>query len=364
MPVPFLAPLLGSMIGTAAAPALAAGAGAGAAAGGGSLLAGLFGGGAAAGAGGGVLSGLLGAAAPSAIGAGLGTLAAGGSGEEALKNAVGFGVGAMAMPGLTNAVQSAGKPMAEGIAGALNPGGTAAAPTTSLRPQARPPGLGNMAAGGPQEAAKAAMDPMELADALGGVQQEEPETKTTVSAPAAAGALPMNLASARPGADVPSMGEASAAPAAPTASSAAPVTVPSVDMDPRRRMTAADGGLMDVAAFRNMNLPVDRLPNFSDRQQAYQMAQMERARFAAGGYIQGPGTKTSDDIDAVIYQNGVPVQEALLSDGEVVLSHKDLAAMDPDGDSNRAGQLIGGAPNGQRAKKAAEMYMALQKEMI
>jgi hypothetical protein len=57
-------------------------------------------------------------------------------------------------------------------------------------------------------------------------------------------------------------------------------------------------------------------------------AQMSRKRgervvmAAQGGYIEGPGTGTSDDINAKIYQNGVPVQEARLSDGEFVMTKK------------------------------------------
>lgn len=43
---------------------------------------------------------------------------------------------------------------------------------------------------------------------------------------------------------------------------------------------------------------------------------------AQGGYIQGPGTGTSDSIPASIYQGGVPVQEARLSDGEFVMTKK------------------------------------------
>ena len=42
--------------------------------------------------------------------------------------------------------------------------------------------------------------------------------------------------------------------------------------------------------------------------------------YAMGGYIEGPGTGTSDSIPAKIYQNGGPVQEARLSDGEFVMT--------------------------------------------
>jgi hypothetical protein len=44
--------------------------------------------------------------------------------------------------------------------------------------------------------------------------------------------------------------------------------------------------------------------------------------YARGGYIEGPGTGRSDDIPAQIYQGGIPVQEARLSDGEFVMTEK------------------------------------------
>jgi len=46
---------------------------------------------------------------------------------------------------------------------------------------------------------------------------------------------------------------------------------------------------------------------------------------AQGGFIEGPGTGTSDDIPAMIYQNGSPVQEARLSDGEFVMTERAVA---------------------------------------
>ena len=70
-------------------------------------------------------------------------------------------------------------------------------------------------------------------------------------------------------------------------------------------------------------------------------------RYAAqGGMIEGPGTGTSDDIPATIYQNGSPVQEARLSDGEFVLREKDVLAV---GD-------------GDREKGAARLY-AMQRQV-
>jgi hypothetical protein len=44
--------------------------------------------------------------------------------------------------------------------------------------------------------------------------------------------------------------------------------------------------------------------------------------FAQGGFIQGPGTGTSDSIPAMIYQDGRPVQEARLSNNEFVFTEK------------------------------------------
>lgn len=44
--------------------------------------------------------------------------------------------------------------------------------------------------------------------------------------------------------------------------------------------------------------------------------------YAKGGEIRGPGTGRSDSIPARIYQDGKPVQEARLSDGEFVMTNK------------------------------------------
>ena len=62
--------------------------------------------------------------------------------------------------------------------------------------------------------------------------------------------------------------------------------------------------------------------------------------FAMGGFIEGPGTGTSDSIPAKIYQNGGPVEEAMLSDGEFVMT----------------ADAVRGAGGGDRAKGAAKMY--------
>ena len=75
-----------------------------------------------------------------------------------------------------------------------------------------------------------------------------------------------------------------------------------------------------------------------------------------GGLIEGPGSVPSDDIPGVIVQNGSPVEQIRVSNEEVVLSGKDLAGLDPNGDWRKAGAELGSAPNGTRGAKAAEMY--------
>lgn len=85
------------------------------------------------------------------------------------------------------------------------------------------------------------------------------------------------------------------------------------------------------------------------------------AQFAGGGLIQGPGTVTSDSIPGVITQNGRPVEEIAVGNGEVILSGKDLANMDPDGNMKRAGMRLGGAANGTRGAEAARMFAEVRK---
>lgn len=66
--------------------------------------------------------------------------------------------------------------------------------------------------------------------------------------------------------------------------------------------------------------------------------------YAQGGYIDGPGTGTSDSIRAMIYQNGTPVQEARLSDGEFVMTER----------------AVRGAGDGDRGAGAARMYRMMR----
>ena len=66
--------------------------------------------------------------------------------------------------------------------------------------------------------------------------------------------------------------------------------------------------------------------------------------YKGGGMIRGPGTGTSDSIPAMIYQDGSPVREAALSDGEFVVNEATV-------------RRIG---NGDRNAGAAELYKLQQ----
>ena len=68
-----------------------------------------------------------------------------------------------------------------------------------------------------------------------------------------------------------------------------------------------------------------------------------RPKMAMGGFIEGPGTGTSDSIPAAIYQDGGRVQEARLSDGEFVMT----------------ADAVKGAGGGDRDKGAAKMYQMM-----
>ena len=64
-----------------------------------------------------------------------------------------------------------------------------------------------------------------------------------------------------------------------------------------------------------------------------------------GGLIEGPGTGTSDSIPGMIYQDGVPVQKAALSDEEFVMTKK----------------AVKGAGNGDMDKGIKAMYDLMDK---
>jgi len=115
----------------------------------------------------------------------------------------------------------------------------------------------------------------------------------------------------------------------------------------------ANGGLVGLANG-GMVPPMmgGGMPDLSNRETAYLMglqalqgALQPRMGYALGGYIEGPGTGRSDSIPATIYQNGQPVQEAALSDGEFVMTER----------------AVRGAGGGDREAGAARMYAMMRR---
>lgn len=208
MPVPLLVPILGAMAGTIAGPALGLGAAAaagGAAAGGiGSLLAG---------------------AAPAALGAGIATLAAGGDPREALMNAALGGAGSIAMPAVTGALQGLAGPAAQktAVAAARTPvqaavSPTAAAPAASIRPMARPDGLGAAASSTPTGpfASMSGKDLMQMAKMMG-VGQQQPQRQGPMSTPQVSQGRPGGAGQSAMVGGSPMMTPVTQQPSAPTA---------------------------------------------------------------------------------------------------------------------------------------------------
>lgn len=68
-------------------------------------------------------------------------------------------------------------------------------------------------------------------------------------------------------------------------------------------------------------------------------------KYATGGEIQGPGTGTSDSIPATIYQDGKPVKDAALSDGEFVMT----------------ADAVKGAGKGSRERGVTRMYELMRR---
>lgn len=113
------------------------------------------------------------------------------------------------------------------------------------------------------------------------------------------------------------------------------------------------GGIASLNQGR-MPTPGGNMPNLSDPRVAATLAMALRRPesmygtsmgYAQGGYIEGPGTGTSDSVDAMIYQNGHPVREARLSDGEFVMTE----------------DAVNGAGGGDPKLGAARMYEMMRK---
>lgn len=120
------------------------------------------------------------------------------------------------------------------------------------------------------------------------------------------------------------------------------------DLSMRSGGMYAMGGIVGLPAG-GMRPPMigGGMPNLSNQDMAYQMAMraMRPRPYAMGGYVEGPGTGTSDSIPAKIYQDGQPVQEAALSDGEFVMTER----------------AVRGAGGGDPRAGAARMYEMMRK---
>jgi hypothetical protein len=271
MPVPFLAPLIGSLLASSTAGAAITGA-----------VTTALGGAAATG-----IGSLLASAAPAALGAGIGTLAAGGRPDEALANATMFGLGGSALSRL-------------GAAGAASE--AAPNPMAALRIAER----AGLAGSTPQTSP---MQPLGIGEAR----------RPPVAAPMSMAALPQAQPAPSP---------------IPMAPQQVPVSEPMV----------AQPAMYGQEQFPAMYSPGTNMM-YPQGGVASAMAQREfMPMMRDGGYVEGPGTGRSDSVNAMIYQNGVPVQEARLSDGEFVMTER----------------AVRGAGNGDREEGAAKMYRMMK----
>ena len=333
--IQFLAPLLGGLGGLLFPAAAGAAAGGAAATGIGALLA----------------KGAL-----PALGAGLGTLAAGGGGKDAIRNALLMGVGVNAFPGLAGKIQGSefGQSITEGLANIFG-GGTQQAPTTSPRPMGRPNSESEtMSTAGPRMG-----PPLAAPDGFGRSSMEEdimgrraPTTLPSLAEMAAydesrrqrEAAEAFDLYSSMPEIEPASFGRLP------------PIIMPGSqgNLDERRsdvsaafRMatdpTPSSEMFPELSPFDATNARIQRTLDLLNIRDA--RARPGLRGFAMGGEIEGPGTGTSDSIPAEIYQNGKPVQRAALSDGEFVMT----------------ADAVKGAGNGSRERGVSRMYELMRR---
>lgn len=265
---------------------------------------------------GGLLGGLAGAAIGGtplsiAAGAGIGTLLEGKSGKQAIKNALIGGVAGAVAPGAVRAIYGSGiagalRGGAQNIMGGFGLGAGAQAPAAQAT-------LTN--AGTPLYQQPAAMrnqlpPPPRGGGAFGGIfQNMDPMMKASLAL-SVAGAMEQ------------------------------PEGLPPLELD-----TLSDDDVARIRREAMTNLYVDpvtgaRYDSPEARDAAIRAREIEGQSYATGGFVEGPGTETSDSIPAMIHQNGSPVQEARLSDGEFVMT----------------GKAVRGAGDGDREAGAARMY--------
>jgi len=332
MPLPFLAPIIGGLIGTAAAPALG-----------------------------------MSAAVAAGLGSGIASLAAGADPKQALLSGLTGGIASGIMPGVFGA---AGKGAEAAVARGAGAGGGAGAgvgasganmaANTIAQETARTAtgvGAGKLTQGAIRGAGAGGFDPMKALKLTQSMfpnqgQQAAPAPGNLLMNSGGGGGVSSAEAIQRFSRMQPGDFRFSTPP-----QQVQPIGDPSMQSNfqriPLQPLRFREGGLASIAAQEMQQRGLSRLPNLGNREEAYRMAQQE---FARGGYIEGPGTVTSDEIPGTIYQDGQPVGEIMVSNGEVVLSGKDLAQLDPDGNIKRAGEELGNAGTGNRGRKAADMF--------
>jgi hypothetical protein len=269
----------------------------------------------------GTLGGLVGLAvggpAGAAIGAGIGTLAGGGDAEDALKAGIlGFGIGSI--PGVQNFAATAGAGLGLG-------------------------GVGQNAALAQQAAQEGGIG-ARLGQAIGGKAMTDvaANSATQVGANQTAGMIGS-------GGITGLMNNPYVMAGLLTASEQAnPKQVLTErqqrQMDTGERLPGYTGArigalYVDSSTGKYYNTKEERDAAVAGRQGVE-----TGGNFAMGGMIEGPGTGRSDSIPAQIYQNGQPVQEAALSDGEFVMTNS----------------AVRGAGGGNRSKGAAKMYQMMK----
>jgi hypothetical protein len=270
---------------------------------------------------------LLGRAVLPALGAGLGTLATGGDGKDAIRNALLMGAGTTLFPGVGKGIQESGfgKSITGGIADILGMGAGTDPSKPPLLRVAESVMSTSGAGGAPSPgAAPAAPEPAYNMVRPGGLE------------------TPYNMV--RPGepprTTLPTIGDMNDSNFMLGAEGFEDRVGLPFDLDEylARQDQMADPYMLGAEGFEDrVGLPFDM--------DEYLARQNRISRFAMGGEITGPGTGTSDSIPAQIYQDGKPVRKAALSDGEFVMT----------------ADAVKGAGNGNRNRGVSRMYELMRR---
>lgn len=284
---------------------------------------------------GGILGGIAGLLIPgggaisAALGSGIGTLISGGKPKDAIKNALLFGAGSKIFPGVGAALQQTQVSRALGGMGLGTKAGIAAQMATAPAAATIPAATAAPAAKGISSGLLGNPNAIYMGlSALGALDKPEQPSPFSYG----------------PGYSDPN--------------------IPLVSEEELRKnlyASAIDGKRFDSAEERDAYDDMMRERQKQQMQSSFdQSYSMGKKNFEYGGLIEGPGSVTSDDIPGRIMQDGLPTEEILVSNGEVIFSGRDLAQLDPNGDYERAGRELGNAPNGSRGAKAAEMFARTQ----